>query len=236
MKYGGVFVTRDILRDTVKSVQDLTRARVLVGIPRANAPREGEQEVNNAMLGYVHEFGSPAQKIPARPHLVPGVKKIEPQIIKLMTKTAQDALTAGSKGQSKNERDREIDKTLNKVGLACVAAIQQIIRAGIPPGLAESTLKARARRKPGRGIGISKGAKAELAYRSAHPEAGASITSTTPLIDTGEYWRKITYIIDRLGTYAKGVAPSADSLILGTDNRIIDNRAVKTGELPIQKP
>jgi len=222
MKQNGVEVQKDVLRDTTKAIQALTRKQVLVGIP-------GDDKVNNAMLGYVHEFGLPAKGIPQRAHLVPGVRRIEAKIVKAMKVAGQVAMTAGARGLNAQQRDRLIDQTLTKVGILAVNSVKEFIRAGIPPGLKRATLMARARRKVGGGVGIRKGALAEIAYRekakAAGVDIGLSITSTTPLIDTGAYWNAITFVLDVKNASAKGVSMSAEKAGVATDQTIVGPKA-----------
>src|SRR5882724_12416208 len=74
--YGVQQLTVDVTVDKVKEVQLAIRAlantRVMVGIPSDKAARKGK--INNAQLGYIHEFGAPEVNIPPRPFLVPGVQ------------------------------------------------------------------------------------------------------------------------------------------------------------------
>ncbi len=219
MKVNGLETTKDVLKDTVKAVQRLTQRQVLVGIPQAAAAREGD--VNNAMLGYVHEFGLPARGIPARPHLVPGVRKASPAIVTLMKVAGQTAMAAGSRGLTYQQRNRLIDQALTKVGILCVNSVKTLIRAGIPPPLARATLLARARRKVGGGVGIRKGARREAGLVKGLTAFAQSPTSTTPLIDTGLYWNAITFVLDTKGAMAPGVSSSAEKLGIATEQTII---------------
>src|ERR1019366_6299725 len=92
----GVKVTVDKTDDMMRAVKLLTTRRVLIGIPDVNAAREPSADdpspINNAALGYIHEFGSPINNIPARPFLVPGVASIKDQAIARLKKAAQAAL------------------------------------------------------------------------------------------------------------------------------------------------
>ncbi len=193
-----VKIVKDNVGALVAAVKKMTGREVLVGIPAVNAAREeatGEYGAfNNASIGFVSEFGSPAGNVPARPHLVPGIRAAADKIAQAFKTMGQQVLS-GQEFKKGQPGISVIDAGLTKAGIAAVSAVQKVILAGIPPGLAESTLKARARRNAGRGVRITKGAIAELAYRRAHPDAGASITSTTPLVDTSQYIHAITYVL-----------------------------------------
>lgn len=184
MKPGAVKAKSGV-KAALAAIRRLTRDEVLVGIPKETAPRKGDK-VNSAMLLYVHEHGSPARNIPARPVLGPTVKQHRDKAIARLKAGAKLALR-GDPGAA--------DKAMAGVGLLLQQEAQRRIQGGIPPPLADSTLRARARRKAGRGVGIRKGAKAELASRAAGNEPG--IEFATPLIDTGAMWQAIKYVIRR---------------------------------------
>jgi len=90
-------VTKDGLPDFLKAIKALAQDKVLVGIAADKAFREPTEddphpEINNAEIGYLHEFGAPEINLPARPHLVPGIKKAMPEIEAVYHKAAQYAL------------------------------------------------------------------------------------------------------------------------------------------------
>jgi phage gpG-like protein len=136
----GVKVT-DKTDDVKRALKVLTTRRVLVGIPAVNDAREPDGDkpnpIGNAALGYIHEFGSPAKNIPARPFLVPGVTSIRDQAIAILKKAAQKALDGDIK---------PIDKALMAVGLMAQVAVQNKMKDGPFVPLAARTLKARERR------------------------------------------------------------------------------------------
>jgi hypothetical protein len=127
-------VTRDETKNVIANIEAMTGKRVLIGIPDANAGRKGGP-ITNAALGYIHENGSPARNIPARPFLIPGVEEAAPKAIEAMKKFAAQGLTDPT----------AVDKGLNAAGLIAQAAVKNRIRnsVGFAP-LAEGTL---ARRK-----------------------------------------------------------------------------------------
>ena len=191
----GVKMNVDKLKDLEALVQKLTSKQVLVGIPASNADRPAGSKINNAEIGYIMETGCPEKNIPARPHLVPAVRECQPRIVKLLKSAATKMLTVEG-------RPEEADKTLVAIGLIVSSKAKLIIQAKIPPPLADSTLKARARRQANNaaGIRITKGAKAELQMRGEmRARFGATFmppsTNVTPLIDSGEYISKITYVV-----------------------------------------
>jgi hypothetical protein len=89
-------ITEDQVDDVLRTIQALAKKEVLIGIPDATADRPGGEEVTNAELGYLNEFGSPANNIPARPFLIPGVTRIEQQAAVLLRKGAEHSLDTGA--------------------------------------------------------------------------------------------------------------------------------------------
>lgn len=65
-------IVKDRVGAVLRGVKALTTKEVLVGIPSTTAGRT-DTPINNAEIGYLMETGSPAQNIPERPFLVPGV-------------------------------------------------------------------------------------------------------------------------------------------------------------------
>lgn len=84
-----VRITQDKLKRLLTNVRELTRSRVLIGIPGDAPARQDTKEPPNHVLGFIHEFGMPDLNIPARPFLIPGVRD------------AQDRLIASSKASAK---------------------------------------------------------------------------------------------------------------------------------------
>lgn len=172
----GVSRIRDALVATAKE-------RLLLGIPQSTAERgDSDPAINNAALGYIHEFGAPEANIPARPWLVPSILQNEARLATAMKRVFDSA--TGSK-QSPNT-----SQELEKVGILAVSYIKSYIQAGLQPPLSERTLAGRAAR--GR-----KGAAQELENRRAGLPPSTELAK--PLIDTGALLRSINYVVDRGG-------------------------------------
>ena len=88
-----VTVTRDIAGKVLANIRAVPQKKLLVGIPAEENARGGE--IGNASLGFIHEYGSPARNIPARPFLIPGVQDAEPQAVAMLAKPTGDALEKG---------------------------------------------------------------------------------------------------------------------------------------------
>lgn len=154
----------DALRAAVKS---MTREQVLVGVPQDTTGRQAsEPEMTNAALAYVHNFGSPARNIPARPFMEPGVKDAKGKVVSTL-KSAGKAALAGDLSA--------VNRALHTVGLVCQNAIKMKITTGPFEPLKPATIAARRRKHQGR--------QAE------------SAEDVTPLIDTAQMRNAINYVV-----------------------------------------
>ncbi|CAJ0701588.1 hypothetical protein LMG19089_02876 [Ralstonia edaphis] len=172
-----VKMTVNKLGAVIKSIADLAAKEVLVGVPEARGERRDDEPINNAAIGYIMETGSPVNNIPARPHLVPGIKDAQAPIADALGGGVSAALSGQAPG---------VTKALNKAGIIGQNAVRAKITEGPFVPLAEATLRARARR--GRS-----GAAKELASRAAGNAPDNS--NAKPLIDTGQYRQAITYVV-----------------------------------------
>ncbi|CCW31069.1 conserved hypothetical protein [Xenorhabdus nematophila F1] len=172
----GLTIKVDKANAILKALKSIGNRDVLVGVPAENSPRE-DVPFGNAGIGYINEFGSPAQNIPPRPHLRPGIRSVEDKTTEQL-KIAAEAVLEGKQDKA--------EKALNKAGIIAVQGVQRYITTNDFEPLAEPTVAARARR--GR-----KGAKAEVKNRQ---EGGTpNNANARPLIDTGDYRRSITYVV-----------------------------------------
>ncbi|MES0289233.1 hypothetical protein [Citrobacter freundii] len=186
----GVTTRVDNAQAIFDALKSIGKKEVLVGIPEASSSRE-DSPFSNAGIGYVNEYGSPAQNIPPRPHLIPGVKSAEDQTVPLLKSAAQAALDGNQSGA---------ERALNQAGQKAVNGVRRYMKITNFTPLSDSTIEARAKRgKVGR-----KGANAEMARRAAdekldaiNPESGQFISNQNarPLIDTGKYRDAITYVV-----------------------------------------
>ena len=178
----------DRVPELLKGVEELTAHDVLVGIPSAKTARKGEM-ITNASLAYIHEYGSPAQNIPARPFLIPGVKAIRKEALAMLRQGALDVMQGKATASV----------VLNKVGILARNSVVEHITDPDPPfaPLAPSTVRARLRRTQA-GRRKLRGIKADAA------QAGVSMSmaltqwgegNLQPLIDTGQLRASITYVV-----------------------------------------
>ena len=167
-----VIVTVDRVADLMQTIAEIANVgKVLVGIPEDKNARD-DSPIGNAAIGYINEFGSPAQGIPPRPFLMPGIKKVQKQAANLLGVGAAQALTAMNPAP--------LTVAQNKVGLLG----QNSVRAAITEGegfapLAPATIRARLNRTQTPKSMTVKGKPRTM----------------KPLIDTGSLRTSITYVI-----------------------------------------
>lgn len=166
----------DEVANVVERVRTLTGNTILIGIPSTTAGRT-DTPIDNASIGYINEFGSPAQNIPARPFLRPGVQDAIPVVLPMLRKVAEGAFS--------KSRDKSI-QAMHRIGITTASAVRRRVTTGPFTPLADATVAARARR--GR-----KGAIEEMKRRAAGKAAGTNLAK--PLIDTGALRRSITYVL-----------------------------------------
>lgn len=185
----GMRITHDRMPMFREGVEHLLAQTVLVGIPERTTERQdddagdGAAEPTNATLGYWHEFGVPEVNLPARPHLVPGIRRAKDRIANQLVHAARAAIGGDL---------RSVDKRLAAAGMIAMTSVQTMLSEGVPPPLADLTLKKRAARWKHR-----KAEREELARRARG--LPPSIELVKPLIDTGQYRQAITYVVTTVG-------------------------------------
>jgi len=180
----GLDVTSDHMREFADALRLMTDESVMAGFPADERPREDENgnatPITNAALGYVHNTGMPELNIPARPFMVEGIENVEDTIIDGMEATGLAALDGDSQG---------VESGLNAVGMTAKLGIQTKILDGPFEPLAESTLKARARR----GGSIGEAAQFELDSRAAGNDPNPE--NARPLTETGQMRNAVNYVL-----------------------------------------
>jgi hypothetical protein len=194
--------------------EELAETAVYVGIPAASKSRtmslyqeaqnmlkggSAGKSIDNATLGYIHETGSPANNIPARPFLKTGVRDSASKWSPYLEQAAEAAFN-GDTGVVK--------RALNAAGSIASIAVKKKITEGIPPPIKPATMAARARHRGGRTPKQRlKRAQDRAAYRAfyaaykADKAAGGTPSvlagGVTPLVDTGQLLNSITYVVGK---------------------------------------
>lgn len=131
-----VKITKDRVAEVIQAISKLAKKDVLVGIPDS-APGRNDGPISNAAIGYIQETGSPANNIPARPFLIPGVKDAQKDIAARFGAGAKQALSGNGTAA---------EASLHAAGLIGQNAARRKINNGPFEPLKESTLAARRRR------------------------------------------------------------------------------------------
>jgi hypothetical protein len=135
-----VRIVKDRVGAVLKGVRDLTSKEVLVGIPSTTAGRT-DTPINNAEIGYLMETGSPAQNIPERPFLVPGVESASKQFVPHLKAAGLSAL------EGKSEM---IQRDFDRAGMVAANSVKAKITEGPFTPLSPKTLaKRRAKGRTG---------------------------------------------------------------------------------------
>ncbi len=124
---------QSLIQKLVGKVSSLDERHVEVGIPSEKNART-EPGMNNASLGFIHEFGAPEANIPPRPFLIPGAQEALPEIKKTLKKDIKQIV---------GDKDSADDVDLNRVGLIAVNHVRGKFTTNDWPDLAESTKRQR---------------------------------------------------------------------------------------------
>lgn len=128
-----VRIVKDRVGAVLKGVRALTTKEVLVGIPSTTAGRT-DTPINNAEIGYLMETGSPAQNIPERPFLVPGVDGASKQFIPHLKAAGLSALEG---------KTTMIERDFDRAGFVAANAVKAKITDGPFTPLSAKTLQKR---------------------------------------------------------------------------------------------
>lgn len=132
----GLTVRSDSVQSILDALKTLANKDVLVGIPESKDERD-DGDIGNAAIGYINENGSPAQNIPPRPHLKPGVKSVEQDFMPHLKTAAQKALEGNAEGAV---------TSLDRAGIVAANGVKRYITiTGFTP-LADATIANRLRR------------------------------------------------------------------------------------------
>ena len=167
-------VTVDNTKALWEGLVALTKKQVLVGVPEEKDSRKNGKRPGNAMLAYIHDKGSPAQGIPPRPFMIPGIAK------------AQDRINIELLQVAKAQLNKDLDKInehLEKAGLVTSSNIKRVINEGegFTP-LKRATLLGRLRKR-------------KAARKWDKEKREDVMESMHPLVDTGQLRNSIGYSI-----------------------------------------
>ena len=131
MSRTGLETLHDGLPDMLRRMAAVAQRDVLVGIPAGEQRDDGP---TNAEIGYQNEFGSPANNIPARPHLIPGVAAVQDKAVARLTQAASAAATG---------RMSDAERHLHAAGLIAQSSVRRTLTTAAYRPLSERTLAER---------------------------------------------------------------------------------------------
>lgn len=131
MSRTGLEILHDGLPDMLRRMAAVAQRDVLVGVPAGEARDDGP---SNAEIGYQNEFGSPANNIPARPHLLPGVAAVQDKVVAKLTRAADAAATG---------RPSDAERHLHAAGLLAQNSVRRTLTTAAYRPLSERTLAER---------------------------------------------------------------------------------------------
>ena len=174
------------LQQLRESLMLLLDVEVLAGFPEETTERpddpddpEAKKGITNAALAYIHDQGQPEVNIPQREFMAPAMHDAQGEIADGLSAVLVEVVNKGAGPLA-------VEQGMHRVGSIAQLAIQNKINEGIDPPLADSTVRARARK--GR-----KGAKEELANRRKGLPPSKDLAK--PLVDTGELLKAANYAI-----------------------------------------
>lgn len=131
MSRTGLEILHDGLPDLLRRMAAVAQRDVLVGVPAGEQRDDGP---TNAEIGYQNEFGSPANNIPARPHLIPGVAAVQDKAVARLTQAASAAATG---------RMSNAERHLHAAGLIAQNSVRRTLTTAAYRPLSERTLAER---------------------------------------------------------------------------------------------
>lgn len=165
-----VTITKDTVEAALKSIRDLTKKECLVGIPAEHAARDLADDHGGTINNAAIGYIAEMGS-PARN--IPARPHLVPGIESIKDRITKELRDGGEKAIS-GDKDAA-DKALHSVGLLAVAAVKGKITSILSPALSPKTLYNRRHRKE-------------------QPN-----DRTSPLMDTFDYIKHITYVVQKKG-------------------------------------
>lgn len=182
-------VTRDTVREVLAAVKKLTGRQVLVGIPEDKTERVNGDEATNAQLGYVHEFGSPANNIPARPFLIPGTEKVLDRATEELSMAADATMDGNS---------RKATQHLVAAGLIAEDGAKNEISTADYVPLSPATVRERYKSRNAMNPRSSESKYLQLVAGGMDPAEAQAAVGIRPLINTGQLRDAITSVVRKV--------------------------------------
>jgi hypothetical protein len=180
-----VKITVDKLGEVIKAISQLANKDVLVGIPDS-APERTDTPITNAQIGYVMETGSPANNIPARPFLVPGVASVQDEVAGRFRTAATAALSGSQPGA---------EAALRAAGMVAQNAVKKKINDGPFTPLSPRTIAERRRGRKTQSMRKSEKEYAKLLAQGKTEQEAQDLAGIKPLVNTGSMRNAVTFVV-----------------------------------------
>jgi hypothetical protein len=180
-----VKITIDKLGDVIKAISGLANKDVLVGIPDS-APERTDTPITNAQIGYVMETGSPANNIPARPFLVPGIASVQSEVADRLRAGALSALSGSQTG---------VDTALRTAGMIGQNAVKKKINDGPFAPLSPRTIAERRRSRKTQSMRKAEKDYAKLLAQGKTEQEAQDIAGIKPLVNSGSMRNAVTFVL-----------------------------------------
>lgn len=180
-------------RKILERVEKMTRSYVVVGVPSEESKRTDSKKgsVNNAMLAYVHEFGSPANNTPPRPFIVPGVTAVKDSIAPVLK---------GGIIREANGKKHAVNQALQQVGILATDSIRKTIIQGDFEPLKPATIRNRARDRKYSEFNRAKAEYKKLVSEGYSNAQAQTMAGIKPLIDTAQLLNSISFKVRNNGS------------------------------------
>lgn len=181
------------LKKMIETIEALNKNKVRVGIPENKNARQEGDKMTNASLAYIHQNGSLLAHIPPRPFMTIGLEKVRDRVV--------DILEDGARHAIETNNPNIVIQAYHKVGTITADAMRDAIDSKIPPPLKPATVARRRIRSAGSNYRRNASPLAQEAFNRwyARGQLPMSESPTTPLHDTGNLLRAITYVVDDEG-------------------------------------
>lgn len=185
-----VIITVDNVSTVVRGIISATGKQVLVGIPEEKTGRDDPPDkppITNAALGYIHENGAPEANIPARPWLVPGVIKSNPQTIPRLERAYGAALDG---------KPEEMNRQLEAAAQTAETVVKQTLEAGEGwPPLSPVTIRMRRYSRRTQSMRAGEQQYLDLIAGGSSPAEAQEAANIRPLINTAQLRNAITSVV-----------------------------------------
>jgi hypothetical protein len=132
-------VEEDRFEEAFSHAQIADEFEVAIGFPEDTAARDGTEEINNPTLAAILEHGSPANNLPARPFVEPGLETGRDRLARIMELGIQRTLDGDENG---------IAWALETAGVEGVSLVQRKMIQGPFAPNAPSTIKRKKSSRP----------------------------------------------------------------------------------------